>query len=179
MGSSRSKLYHHNIKWLLVLFTYSLTSVQWSIPKATHCVMTFYNEMCRQSFEPVFAKWPMHGVTKSCINKRSIQSARDFKNWIYLYSFTFFIATGLKETATCRILVIHQRWFQLSEKTNKVLVHFLATHLYEVGFSLPTLMKTTYHDWSYSEADIEIPAASIKADKTELCKNVKQCNSSH
>lgn len=61
------------------------------------------------AFEPVFYKLPMHGVTKSCINERSIQNARDFKKHVYLYSFIFFIATGLKENTTYRILVLHQR----------------------------------------------------------------------
>ena len=67
---------------------------------------------------------------------------------------------------------------QFSKKTNKVIIPFPTTRLCQAGFPSPTLMKTTYRD-SYVEVDTENPTGSIKADKTELCKNVKQCHSSH
>lgn len=44
-----------------------------------------------------------------------------------------------------------------------------------LDFSLPTLIKTTYHNSLNAEAD-ENPAASIKPDIKGICKSVKQCH---
>lgn len=124
--------------------------------------LTFYNGICQHlryinnSVNRYF--WPMHNVSKSCINKEPIQSVTECEEFLIQFD-TLITSQLLLGTAKSKNNI-----HQLSGKATKIssLCHLLL--ISEFAFSLCTTTKATYHNIFNAEEDNRNQMCPMKPD---------------
>ena len=115
-------------------------------------------------------------ITSKCKTDQRISMQLRWK--FYSFGFRFHIVLTFNKLLLVHFWYSIKEYAQYYEKAHKMPLSFPMIYLCQVRFSLCKSTKTTHHNRLDVETD-RIQLSSVRPDVKGICKNVKQCHTSH